>query len=93
MKKIITTAAIMFCVLNSDAQTQNYIKRDTIEVLYYDSLGNEYHYKPPRIVIKQTEMGDPEYWKRKHRQQKRWSWASFGLWVVGTAAMFLITIK
>lgn len=93
MKKIITTIAIMFCVLNGDAQTQNYIKRDTIEVLYYDSLGNEHHYNPPRVIIKQTEMGDPEYWKRKHRRHKRWSWISFGLWATATAAMLFINMK
>jgi hypothetical protein len=93
MKKIITATAIMFCVLNSDAQVKNYIKRDTIEILTYDSLGNEIRYNPPRVVIKYTEMGDPEYWKRKHRQHKRWNWISFGLWAVGTATMLFITIK
>jgi hypothetical protein len=93
MKKIITTAAIVFCVMNINAQTRNYIKKDTIEILTYDSLGNEYHYNPPHIIIKRTEMGDPEYWKRKHKREKRWSWISLGLFTVGTTAMFLITKK
>ena len=91
MKKIITTAAIVFCVMSSDAQTTktNYIKRDTIEILYYDSLGNEYHYNPPRTVIKRTEVGDPEYWERKHKRDRRWNVISFGIFVGATAYFFL----
>jgi len=92
MKKLITTVAIMFCVLNSDAQTRNYIKRDTIEILYYDSLGNEHHYSPPRMAIKRIEMGDPKYWERKHKYDRRWNRISLGLFIVGTIAMFIITL-
>jgi hypothetical protein len=93
MKKIVITAAIMFCVMNTNAQTRNYIKRDTIEILTYDSLGNEYHYNPPRIIIKRTEMGDPEYWKRKHKRERIWNRISLGLFTIGTVTMFLITKK
>jgi hypothetical protein len=94
MKKIITTVAIVFCMLSSDAQPSkvNYIQKDTIEILYYDSLGNEFRYNPPRIVIKRTEVGDPEYWKRKHRRHQMWNKISFGLWAVGTAIMLIITL-
>ena len=89
MKKIILSTALL-CVLNTQAQTKNYIKKDTIEILKYDSLGNEYHYNPPRIVIKRTEMGDPEYWKRIHRRNRRWDRISLGLFVVGTTVMFIV---
>ena len=91
MKKLITAAAIIFCVFNTNAQ--NYIKRDTIEILTYDSLGNEYHHRPPRYIVKYTEMGDPEYWKRKHKREHRWNRISLGLFVIGTTTMFLITKK
>ena len=92
MKKIITTAAIMFCVISTDAQTSkvNYIQKDTIEILMYDSLGNEYHYNPPRIIIKRTEVGDPEYWKRQHRKNRRWDRISIGMFTIGTLAMWII---
>ena len=93
MKKIIVTAAILFCVMNTNAQTRNYIKRDTIEILMYDSLGNEYHYKPPRIMIKRTEMGDPEYWKRKHKRDRRWDRISIVIFSLGTIAGFIATSK
>lgn len=93
MKKIIVTAAILFCVMNINAQTRNYIKRDTIEILTYDSLGNEYHYKPPRIIIKRTEMGDPEYWKRKHKRDRRWDRISIVIFSLGTIAGFIATSK
>jgi hypothetical protein len=93
MKKLITTAAIMFCVMNINAQTLNYIKKDTIEILMYDSLGNEYHYKPPRIMIKRTEIGDPEYWKLKHKRDRRWDRISIALFSVGTIIGFIATSK
>ena len=93
MKKLITTAAILFCVMNANAQTRNYIKRDTIEILTYDSLGNEYHYNPPRIIIKRTEMGDPEYWKRKHKRDRRWDRISIIIFSVGTIAGFIAVGK
>lgn len=50
MKKIIATAAITFTLMNVSAQRQ--VKYDTLEVLMYDSLGNEYHFNPPRLIIK-----------------------------------------
>jgi hypothetical protein len=93
MKKLITTAAILFCVMNANAQTRNYIKRDTIEILTYDSLGNEYHYNPPRIIIKRTEMGDPEYWKRKHKRDRRWDRISIIIFSVGTIVGFIAVGK
>ena len=89
MKKLILSTALL-CALNSQAQTKNYIKKDTIEVLMYDSLGNEYHSNPPRIVIKRTEMGDPEYWKRIHRRNRIWDRISLGLFVVGTTVLFVV---
>ena len=92
MKKLITTAAIVLCVMSTNAQRTNYIKRDTIEVLMYDSLGNEYHFKPPRTVIRYTEMGDPEYWKQKHKRDRKWDRASLGLFIIGTLAMWIIPI-
>ena len=91
MKKIITTAAIMFCIVSGKAQTRNYIEKDTIEILTYDSLGNEYHYNPPHYLIRRVEVGDPAYWKRKHKRDRRWSRISLGLFVIGTTTMFLIT--
>jgi hypothetical protein len=93
MKKIIITAAIVFCVMNINAQTRNYIKKDTIEILTYDSLGNEYHSNPPRVVIKRTEMGDPEYWKRKHKRNKRWDRVSLVIFSLGTIAGFIAVSK
>ena len=95
MKKIITTAAIILSVMSTDAQVTkvNYIQKDTIEIMMYDSLGNEYHYKPPRVLIKYTEVGDPEYWKLRHKRARRWDRASLGLFILGTAAMFIIPFK
>ena len=89
MKKIILSAAIVFCVMNTNAQTRNYIKKDTIEVLMYDSVGNEYHYSPPRVIIKRTEMGDPEYWKRKHKRERTWDRISLVVFSLGTIAGFI----
>ena len=88
MKKVILSIALL-CALNSQAQTKNYIKKDTIEVLTYDSLGNEYHSNPPRIVIKRTEMGDPEYWKRKHKRERIWDRISLVVFSLGTIAGFI----
>jgi hypothetical protein len=79
--------------MNTNAQTRNYIKRDTFEVLMYDSLGNEYHYNPPRIRIKRTEMGDPEYWKRKHKRERREDRVSILIFALGTIAGFVVTSK
>jgi hypothetical protein len=93
MKRLITTSAILFCVINTNAQTLNYIKKDTIEVLRMDSLGNKYHYNPPRIIIKRTEMGDPEYWKLKHKRERRWDRISLVIFLVGTIAGFISTSK
>ena len=83
----------MICIINTNAQTRNYIKKDTIEVLMYDSVGNEYHSHPPRIIIKRTEMGDPEYWKRKHRRNKRWDIVSLVIFSLGTIAGFMAASK
>ena len=88
MKKLILSTALL-CALNSQAQTKNYIKKDTIEVLMYDSFGNEHHYNPPRVVIKRTEMGDPEYWKRKHKRERIWDRISLVIFSVGTAIGFV----
>jgi hypothetical protein len=90
MKKIVTTAAIMFCVMNVNAQTRNYIKKDTIEILMYDSLGNEYHTKPPRYIIKRTEMGDPAYWKKKHKRDRTWDRIGLGIFSVATVIGFVV---
>jgi hypothetical protein len=82
MKKIIATAAIMFCLTNTNAQYHR-IERDTIEILTYDSLGNEYHSNPPRYLIRKTEIGDTEYWRSKERYHK-WSLISICVFIIGT---------
>ena len=86
MKKIITLAAVFFCVMSSNAQTkQNYIKRDTIEVIKYDELGMEYHYK----IIHYEEVGDPKYWERIHRNRRRWNRISAVIFTIGSTAMIV----
>jgi hypothetical protein len=84
MKKIITTAAIMFCLTNTNAQYHR-IEVDTIEILTYDSLGNEYHSNPPRYLIRKTEIGDIEYWKSKERNHI-WNIVGIGILIIGTLA-------
>jgi hypothetical protein len=86
MKKIITLAAVFFCIMSSNAQTkQNYIKRDTIEVIKYDELGMEHHYK----VIHYEEVGDPKYWERIHRNRHRWNRISAVIFTIGSTAMIV----
>ena len=93
MKKIVTTAAIMFCVMNTNAQTRNYIKRDTVELITLDSLGNAFRYNPPRYVIKRVEMGDPIYWKKKHKRERIWNRISLGIFTAGAIAGFIMVGK
>ena len=92
MKKILITAAMIICVINTNAQTYHHIERDTIEILTYDSLGNEYHSTPPKYLIRKIEIGDEAYWKSKERNHT-WSIVSIGIFIIGTLAFSLFKNK
>ena len=85
MKRLITTLAVVFCTMSSNAQEKNYIKRDTIEVVKYDSQGMEHRY----MMIQYKEVGDPNYWERVHKRRRRWNRISLGIFTAGSLAMII----
>jgi len=89
MKKLIITIAIALCTLNTDAQKMRHFVRDTIEILTYDSLGNEYHYCPPKLLIRKIEIGDEKYWKRKSNT-RFYNRLSLGLFILGTLTIWIV---
>jgi len=89
MKKLIVIIVLALCSLTTNAQKTKHFIRDTIEILSYDSLGNEYHYHPPKLLIRKIEIGDDKYWKKKSNN-RFYDKLFLGLFVLGTLTMWIV---
>ena len=92
MKKLIIFISLVLLGFKSESQQPvvNYTYTDTIERMYYDSMGAEHSYEPPQYLVRKIQIRDMDYQKRVNKSNRLWSRISLAFFVLGTSLMFLI---